>query len=48
MCPLHSTEVDGTENLSYGTAEKGWKQHLLENLHLEVIRKLARIFEDSP
>lgn len=39
--------VDGTEKLSSVTAEEGWK-HLLKSLHLEIIRKLAKIVEDPP
>lgn len=36
--------VDGTEKLPSVTAEEG-RQHLLEDLHLKVIRKLAKTFE---
>lgn len=36
--------LDGTEKLPSVSAEEGW-QLLLENLHLEVVRKLAKIFE---
>lgn len=34
----------GIEKLPSVTAEEG-RQHLLENLHLKAIRKLAKIFE---
>lgn len=42
--PITFHVVDGKEKLSPVTAEEGWK-HLLEDLHLEIIRKLAKIFE---
>lgn len=36
--------VDEIEKLPTVTAEEG-RQHLLENLHLKIIRKFAKIFE---